>query len=126
MAEESPPNPTSPAAVQGQMQIIPKKVILRPEDPRFFVNAAEFSGNGMDIFMDLGVITPESAAEAAKLYKEHPGAPVPVDFAVSFRFGLTVQTAILLHQRLALLLQQAAVVSDSMLASMSDLKEGIR
>ena len=99
----------------GQMAISPKKIVLRPEEPISFINAVEFSGNGMELFMDLGVITPESAVAAAQLFKANPNVPAPVDFHVSSRFALSIQGAMLIHQRLTLLLQQIGSINPTLI-----------
>ena len=59
--------------------------------------------------MDLGVITAEAAAAGAKIYAGTPGVPAPVDFLVTFRFGMTIQAAAVIHQRLSLMLQASGV-----------------
>jgi len=63
---------------------------------------------GMDVFMDVGVVPAESLGAAVKFSNENPGVPAPVDFHVSFRFGMSVQSAIMIHQRLSQLIQQHA------------------
>jgi len=75
------------------------------EEPPVFVNSVEFSSMGMDVFMDLGVVPVESFNAALKLFREDPSKPAPVDFHVSFRFGMSVQSAMMMYQRLVQLIQ---------------------
>lgn len=114
---DAPKNPI-PTPPPGQMPVISRKVFMRSsEEPPIFINSAEFTGMGMDVFMDLGVVPAESVNEAIKLYKEDPSKPVPVDFHISFRFGMSIQSAIVIHQRLSMLLQQSAIRAQEELAA---------
>jgi hypothetical protein len=113
-------NPSPPKPPFGHMPIQPRKVFVRPDQPLFFINATEFTGVGMDVFMDVGVITAESAAAAAAIYKEHPEAPAPADFQVSFRFGMTIQAAVIMHQRLTQLLQVTQTQQSQQLAALAE------
>jgi hypothetical protein len=103
-------NPTTtPVPVPGQMPVSSRKIFMRTsEEPPVFINSAEFASAGMDVFMDVGVVPVESIVAAAKVYREHPDKPAPIEFHVSFRFGMSLQAAILIHQRLTQILQQGA------------------
>jgi hypothetical protein len=108
--------PTQPPALPSQMSVASRKVLMRTsEEPPVFINAAEFAAMGMDVFMDVGVTPVESVNAAIQLYKDHPNEPPPVDFHVSFRFGMSIQTAMLIHQRLTQLLQQSVVQTAALL-----------
>jgi len=115
---DSPQNPPLPP--QGQVAAISKRRFSRTEgDPPevSYVNAVEFTALGMDIFMDVGIVSPETinkAREQEQLYS----APLIVDFQVNARFGMTLQTAIMIHQRLTDVLkllrtQTAAAVAEA-------------
>jgi hypothetical protein len=98
---------------KGQMQVRSRKVPA-PE-PIVFVNAAEFSASGMEVYMDLGVIPVDAIAAALQAAKDNPGEPPIMDFHVSHRFGMSFHAAALIHQRLTLLLQHsAAQLKDAM------------
>ena len=72
-----------------------------------FINAAEFSAAGMDVFMDVGVVPVESVSAAMKAAQENPEVPPEIDFYICHRFGMSFQSATLIHQRLTQLLQQS-------------------
>ncbi len=98
-----------PPALPGQMHVTSRKIFLPSgEEPPIFINSAEFVGMGMDVFMDVGVVPVESIAAATKTYQANPERPALVDFHVSFRFGMSIQTALMIHQRLTHLIQQSA------------------
>lgn len=111
MADALNPTPTPtppPASLPGQVPVISRKVLMRSsEEPPVFINSAEFTMMGMDVFMDVGVVPAESLAAALKIFQESPGKPAPVDFHVSFRFGMSIQSAVMIHQRLSQLIQQS-------------------
>jgi hypothetical protein len=92
----------SPSAPGTQLQAASKKVFSSNEVPYpVYTNAVEFTGMGVDIFMDVGVVSPESLQTA---FEKNTAAPTPtptVDFNVLYRFGMTLQTALQLHQRLS-------------------------
>jgi hypothetical protein len=101
-------DPTTPVKpLPGQMPVVSNKIVRASEEPPVFINSAEFSGMGMDVFMDVGIVPVESISVATKTYQENPDKPPSVDFHVSFRFGMSVQSAILIHQRLSQFLQQS-------------------
>lgn len=103
-------NPIMPPPLPGQMPVISHKVLMRSsEEPLTFINSAEFAASGMDVFMDVGVVPVESVHAAAVQYKADPSKPAPVEFHVSYRFGMSLQSAIMIHQRLTLLIQQSAM-----------------
>ena len=69
-----------------------------------YTNAVEFTAMGMDIFMDVGTVAPEAIQEA--LAKQTPETETPlVNLNVLYRFGMSVQTAIQLHEKLTELIQ---------------------
>jgi hypothetical protein len=91
----------------GPMQVTSRKHFMHTSDgPPTFINSVEFAAMGMEVFMDVGIVPVESVASAAKLYQENPTEAVPVDFHISFRFGMSFQAAIMMHQRLTQLVQQ--------------------
>ena len=60
---------------------------------------------GMDIFMDVGTVSPESVNAAMQASKTS-GIPT-VEFNVHHRFALTLQTAMLINQRLTELIKRS-------------------
>lgn len=96
-----------PQVPGGQIQVRSKKVLAKSAEPIVFVNAAEFSAAGMDIYMDLGVVPVDAIGAAMKAHQENPEVPPEMDFHVSHRFAMSIQGAILIHQRLTHLLQQS-------------------
>ena len=97
-----------PQIPEGQIQVNSKKIFAAPnQEPIVFVNAAEFSAAGMDVFMDLGVVPVDSVGAAIKASQEHPDVPPEMEFHVSHRFAMSFQGAVLIHQRLTQLLQQS-------------------
>src|SRR5665213_1916197 len=100
------PNPAVPG---GALQAIAKRVYSHgsddPPNP-LFINAVEFTSMGMDVFMDTGVVRPESVAEA--MGKQPPDDPAVVNFNVHFRFGMSIQTALQMHQKLSDMIQRTS------------------
>lgn len=91
-----------------QIQAASRKVFYRKnDDPPYptYANAIEFTTMGMDIFMDVGAAHPESIQEAIRATQNPQDGPPHVDVSVQFRFGMTLQTAIQMHQRLTQMLQ---------------------
>jgi hypothetical protein len=102
----------------GAMQIASHKHFAgTSEGSTAFINHAEFSAMGMDVFMDVGVIPVDSLASAMKIHQERPDEAAPVDFYVTFRFGMSVQTAVLMCQRLTQIVQQFQQQLESTAAS---------
>jgi hypothetical protein len=62
---------------------------------------------GMDIFMDVGAAQPESIQAAVLAIQNPDQGPALVNVNVQFRFGMTLQTAVQMHQRLTQMLQAA-------------------
>lgn len=96
------------AIKSGQVQAESRKVFSRgDDDPPYptYTNSVEFTAMGIDVFMDVGIAQPESI-QAALQASQNPsqGAPI-VNVNVLFRFGMTLQTAAQMHQRLTELLQ---------------------
>ena len=93
----------------GQVQALSQKVFSRDEDdapsPKY-VNNVEFIASGMDVFMDAGTVSPESIRGALEM--KASGKNPAVKFHVDFRFGMSIQTALILHQRLEELLKAHA------------------
>lgn len=86
----------------GQIEVSPKRVFTRGEnDPPnpIFLNNIEFGALAMDVYMDVGLVVPESV-QMAIANRAAESDPAVVDFNVLFRFGLSVQTAAEMHQRL--------------------------
>ena len=91
----------------GQLQAAAKKVFSPASDDApspEFVNHVEFSAVGMDLFMDVGTVSPESIRDAMLSGDKPPS----VRFNVSSRFGMSLQTAAVMLQGLATLVQAAA------------------
>ena len=98
----------------AHMPVASRKILMRTsEEPPVFINSAEFSAMGMDVFMDLGVVPVESFNAALKLFREDPTKPAPIDFHVSFRFGMSIQTALMMYQRLTQLIQTQSQLPQS-------------
>ncbi len=92
----------------SQVQALSRRVFERTSSeapPPTYINNVEFIGAGMDIFMDAGIVSPESVKETLET---DPGDGLRiVKFNVDFRFGMSLQTAMVMHQRLSDLIQQA-------------------
>jgi hypothetical protein len=91
-----------------QIQAASHKAFSRESDEApcpHYVNNVEFTASGMDVFMDAGTVAPEAIRDAME---GKAGDPPSVKFNVDFRFGMSLQTALLLHQRLGALLQASA------------------
>jgi hypothetical protein len=91
------------------VQAASKKVFSHtPDDPPFptYTNIVEFTGLGIDVFMDIGVVSPESV-QSAMDDKRQPAPPAirTIDMNVLCRFGMTIQTAIMMHQKLTQLIE---------------------
>lgn len=92
-----------------QMQAASQRTFTREDKDGpapVFVNNVEFSGVGMDVFMDAGTVTPEALNEAFQA-KSGKGQPT-VRFNVNFRCGMSLQTAVVMHQRLTAFIQASA------------------
>ena len=102
----------------GPMQALVKKVFAREENrPPYptYANAIDFTVVGMDVFMDVGAVEPESV-QAAVLEQQSPEHGTPsVNLNVLFRFGMTIQTALLMHQKLS---EMIKATTEQMAASM--------
>jgi hypothetical protein len=98
--------PVSSPPVQGQQSLgTLRKIFSNPEgSPPFpvFVNAVDFVGIGPDVMLDLGVVTPESVNEASA----KSVTPPVIDLHVIARFGMSLPTALILHQRLTAIFAQ--------------------
>src|ERR1700734_967935 len=99
---KSAPNPI---AAQGQqMQAASKKIFSRTDaDAPYpvYTNAIEFTSMGVDIFMDVGIVSPEALLTAFHEHASAAEATPTVNFNVIHRFGMSLQTALQLHQRLS-------------------------
>lgn len=95
---------TSATPTLGQTQAVSKRVFVHnsgaPPQP-LYANAVEFSSMGVDVFMDVGIVSPEALQTAF----QSKSAVRTVDFEVLYRFGMSLQTAIQLHQRLSQLIE---------------------
>ena len=103
--------PIKPMSVKemqaGQVQAVSKRVFRGDHFPDpMYVNAVEFTSMGMDVFMDAGIVSPESVAAAVEK-SSGGGDPPVVDFVVTFRLGMSFQTALMLQQRLGDMLQRS-------------------
>jgi hypothetical protein len=78
------------------------------DDPPYpvYVNGIEFAGIGLDMFMDVGVVSPEAVGSAQKQSAAEGELPV-VPFLVNFRFAMSFQTAVIMQQKLTELLKQS-------------------
>jgi hypothetical protein len=99
----SDPKPFPPA---GQILAGSQRVFSGglPPNP-IYTNNVEFGALGMDIFMDVGIVSPE-ALRAAIQRRDQEKSPTPpiTDFLVNYRFGMTLQSAAMMLQRLSALL----------------------
>lgn len=109
------PNPAGPSKAEnpgqaGQLQAASHRAFTRSDEdgpvPRF-TNDIEFSTAGMDIFMDVGTVSPESIRDAWKAKSESKNPTVK--FNVDFRFAMSLNTAFLMLQRLTELVQVASL-----------------
>jgi hypothetical protein len=101
---------TSLPPASGQMRAAAKRIFSRREgDPPIpeYVNNLEFTSMGMDIFMDAGVVPPESIVKAMAQKSTEEETMAHVDFFIKFRFGMSIQTAMQMHQKLTQMLQLA-------------------
>jgi hypothetical protein len=91
----------------GSIQATPERAFLRgsddPPQPQY-TNNVDFTASGMDVFMDVGTVAPEAVRKAMTAGEKLPA----VRFNVDFRFGMSIQTAAVMLQRLAGLVQAAA------------------
>lgn len=104
-------DPRGTAITSGQVAARAQRVFSRgneePPQP-VYINAVEFSAMGMDVFMDVGVVTPE--AINAVLQQKSAADVIPtVNFLVNFRFGMSLQATMMMHQRLTELLRQSQI-----------------
>jgi hypothetical protein len=109
--ESKTENPQQSGGAQTpQLQASSVKVFMRgsadapsPE----YANNVEFNAVGMDVFMDVGTVSPETIKDAMQTQAEGKQLPT-VKFNVDFRFGMSLQTAMVMYQRLTELLNQSA------------------
>jgi hypothetical protein len=104
----------------GVLAAATRRVFSRSDnDPPIptYVNAIEFTGLGMDVVMDVGIVSPESIIKARDRAAKEPEstAPAVVDLQVFFRFGMSLQTAVLAHQRLSQMLQMTQEQQEAIL-----------
>lgn len=62
---------------------------------------------GMDVFMDVGIVSVETVSAAMQQQKDHPEESLQVDFSVSHRFGMSLASAMMIHQRLTQFIEQS-------------------
>ena len=108
-----------------QLQAQSHRVFSRDsnEPPRpQYVNNVDFISMGMDVFMDAGNVSPESLNDAFDV--KHGGGSPSVKFNVDFRFGMSLQTAALMQQRLTALLQATAAQTAESLKERGEAKAG--
>lgn len=82
-----------------------RKLFNKPDDaPPFpmFINAVDVVGLGADIMLDLGNVS----VEAVNIANASGSTPPVVDMFVLARFGMSLVTAKMLHQRLEMILSQ--------------------
>jgi hypothetical protein len=100
-----------PSSVRAsQLQAMPQRVFSRGnDDPPYpvYVNGVEFAGMGLDMFMDVGVVSPEAVGSAIQTESAKGEIPV-VPFLVNFRFVMSFQTAIAMQVKLTELLRQSS------------------
>jgi hypothetical protein len=106
-------DPSSPQTGQqiqiAQVQAASHKVFSRTNEDGpapLFVNNIEFAGVGMDVYMDVGTVSPESIRDAWT--GKSTGQQPTVKFNADFRFGMSLQTAALMLQRLVTLMQASS------------------
>jgi hypothetical protein len=96
---------------QGQaLQAISKKVFSAgPNEAPYpiFVNDIEFNITAVDVFMDVGLVSPESVQTALKAANQMETAEV--NFNVNSRFVMSLQTAVQMHSKLSQMLDAAKV-----------------
>lgn len=99
-----PPVPNPPGA---PITAISRKVFPQGSPiPPAYTNAVEFTGMGMDVIMDIGIVSPEAVQQSLEKAPKKSGMPT-VDFVVNARFGMSIQTAAIMHHRLGEFLQRA-------------------
>ncbi len=59
---------------------------------------------GMEVFMDVGAVTPESI-QSALATRSSGDAPPSVNVSVLYRFAMTIQTAMQIHQQLTQMIE---------------------
>jgi len=111
-----------------QLQAGSKKVFSRGNDEPLYptyTNAVEFAGLGMDVFMDVGAVAPESVQGALDATRKpgSEGRPT-VNVSVLYRFAMTIQTAMVMHQRLTQLIDDTGKAQAEAAAKASQRKEG--
>jgi hypothetical protein len=99
-----PNQPVPPGAVAAASKRVFARAAGDAPSP-LFINAIELTSVGMDVFVDVGVVPPESLLAFQKNPPQEGDIPF-VDMFVTARYGMSVQTAIMLHQRLTVMLQQ--------------------
>jgi hypothetical protein len=118
---------TTPApSSAGQVLAASKKIFTRSDkEPPYptYMNAIEFSGLGVDLFMDVGVVSPESIQAGMQAATSDPAAPVTIETLVLYRFAMTIQTAMQMHQRLTELIANTRNQLESAVKTI-DTKEG--
>lgn len=94
---------TTKSSQPGPLNATSRKVFSRegvgPSSP-IYINNVEFSGMGMDIFMDVGTVDPESVQAAVQASTTTPSEPPVVDFNIRNRFAMTLQTVVQMHAKL--------------------------
>lgn len=109
-----------------QLQAASKKVFsVGDNEPPYptFTNVIEFSGAGVDVFMDIGSVAPEAIQAAIKTAEESERSPENhpiVNVHIIHRFAMTLQTAMQMHQRLSELI---AMTTAQLQASVKQIEE---
>jgi hypothetical protein len=99
--------PPKPEQQPQHLNALAKRVFSRSNEDGpepVYTNAVEFASMGMDVFMDVGVVSPESVAAALAIKS---GNQPTVNVLVNFRFGMSLQTAVLMQRKLTEMLQGA-------------------
>ncbi len=119
-------DPVGTAITAAQIAAKSRRVFSRSdEEPPHpvYINAVEFSAMGMDVLMDVGVVTPE-AINAALQQKSTADVVPTVDFLVNYRFGMSIQAAMMMHQRLTELLRQSQIQAAAAMEQAKKVKSG--
>ena len=70
-----------------------------------FINVVDFAVMGMDVVMDVGLVQPETVAQAVAQKESQPNAMPVVDVFVSGRYGMSIQTLLGMQEKIALVLR---------------------
>lgn len=94
-------NPKESKSSESLLALSKKTFSRGHDEPSYplYTNAIEFASMGVDVFMDVGTVAPEAVQAALQRQQQNPGVQL-LDFNVVYRFGMSLQTALQMHQRL--------------------------